>query len=37
MSAVERLIATARAELGYQEKATNEQLDDKLANPGKNN
>jgi hypothetical protein len=37
MSAVERLIATARAELGYLEKATNEQLDDKLANPGKNN
>lgn len=37
MSAVDRLIHTARAELGYLEKATNEQLDEKLANPGKNN
>lgn len=37
MSAVDRVIATAREELGYVEKATNEHLDEKLANPGKNN
>lgn len=37
LNAVERLIATARAEVGYLEKATNSQLDDKTANPGKNN
>lgn len=37
MGAVERLIATLRGEIGYLEKATNDQLDDKLANPGKNN
>ena len=37
MRAVDRIIAMARGELGYVEKATNERLDDKLANPGKNN
>lgn len=37
MSAVERLIATAKAEIGYLEKATNSQLDDKTANAGSNN
>lgn len=37
MTPVERLIATLRGEIGYIEKATNEQLDEKLANPGKNN
>lgn len=37
MSAVDKLIATARAEIGYLEKATNSRLDEKLANPGKNN
>lgn len=37
MSAVERLIATARAEVGYLEKATNSNLDDKTANAGNNN
>lgn len=37
MTAIERLIATARNEIGYIEKATNSQLDDKTANPGSNN
>lgn len=37
MTAVERVIATARAEIGYLEKATNSQLDDKTANAGYNN
>lgn len=37
MRAQERLIAAARAEIGYLEKAGNSQLDEKLANPGKNN
>lgn len=36
-AAVERLLNTARAEIGYIEKATNSQLDDKTANPGNNN
>lgn len=34
MAPVERLLATARAEIGYLEKATNAQLDDKTANAG---
>lgn len=37
MTAAERVIETARAEIGYLEKATNDHLDDKLANPGKSN
>lgn len=37
MTPVERLLATARAEIGYLEKATNAQLDDKTANAGSNN
>lgn len=37
MTAQERLVAVARAEIGYIEKATNDRLDEKLANPGKNN
>lgn len=37
MSAVERVIATARAEEGYLEKATNSNLDSKTANAGSNN
>ena len=37
MNAIERLIATAEAEIGYLEKATNSQLDDKTANAGSNN
>ena len=37
MIAVDRLLATARAEIGYLEKASNAQLDDKTANAGKNN
>ena len=37
MTAVEKLLATARAEIGYLEKATNAQLDDKTANAGYNN
>ena len=37
MTAVERLIKTAEAEIGYLEKASNAQLDDKTANAGKNN
>lgn len=36
-SAVDRLLATARAEIGYIEKETNAQLDDKTANAGDNN
>ncbi len=32
MSAVDRLLATAKAEVGYLEKATNSQLDSKTAN-----
>lgn len=35
--AVERLLAKARAEIGYLEKASNSQLDDKTANAGYNN
>lgn len=35
--AASRLIATARAEIGYLEKATNAELDDKTANAGSNN
>lgn len=34
MTPIERLIATATAEIGYLEKATNAQLDDKTANAG---
>ena len=37
MTAIERLIATAKAEEGYLEKATNNQLDSKTANAGRNN
>lgn len=37
MKAVERLLNTARKEIGYLEKATNSQLDDKTANAGNNN
>lgn len=37
MTAQERLLATAQAEIGYLEKATNAQLDDKTANAGTNN
>lgn len=37
MTPQERVIATAVAELGYIEKKTDEMLDNKLANPGKNN
>lgn len=37
MTAVDRLLATARAEIGYLEKATNAQLDDKTANAGDKN
>lgn len=37
MTPVERLLAVARAEIGYLEKATNVQLDDKTANAGSNN
>lgn len=36
MSAVERLLAAARAEIGYIEKESNSQLDDPLANAGDN-
>lgn len=36
MTAVERLLATARAELGYLEKKTNAYLDHKTANAGDN-
>ena len=34
---VEKVISIAKAEIGYQEKAGNSQLDDKSANVGKNN
>lgn len=37
LTAIERLIATAKAEEGYLEKATNDQLDSKTANAGSNN
>lgn len=37
MTPVERLIATARAEVGYLEKASNSQLDSKTGNAGYNN
>lgn len=37
MTAVERLLQTARNEIGYLEKATNSNLDDKTANAGSNN
>lgn len=37
LSAIERLIATAKAEEGYLEKASNSQLDSKTANAGSNN
>lgn len=37
MTAVERLLATARAEIGYLEKASNAQLDSKTANAGRAN
>lgn len=37
MTAIERVIATARAEIGYIEKATNSQLEDKTANAGSGN
>lgn len=37
MSAVDRMLATARGEIGYIEKATNAQLDDKTANAGSGN
>lgn len=37
MTPVERVIAAARAEIGYLEKATNSQLEDKTANAGSNN
>lgn len=37
MTAIDRVLATARSEIGYIEKATNSQLEDKTANPGSNN
>ncbi len=37
MRSVDRMLATARSEIGYVEKATNSQLNDKTANPGSNN
>lgn len=37
LTAIERLIATAKAEEGYLEKETNAQLDSKTANAGSNN
>lgn len=37
MTAVEMLLKTARAEIGYLEKNSNSQLDDKTANAGYNN
>ena len=37
LPAVERVLATARAEIGYIEKETNAQLDDKTANAGDGN
>ena len=37
MTPVEKLINTAKAEVGYLEKKTNSQLDSKTANAGENN
>lgn len=37
MTPQERLLANARAEIGYCEKSTNAQLEDKTANAGRNN
>ncbi|MGX8707060.1 MAG: CHAP domain-containing protein, partial [bacterium] len=37
MKAIDKLIATAEAELGYLEKKSNSGLDDKTANAGSNN
>lgn len=37
MAAIDKLIATATAEIGYLEKASNSLLDDKTANAGSNN
>ena len=37
LSAIERVIATARAEVGYLEKASNSNLDSKTGNAGSNN
>jgi len=37
MADIEKVIATAQAEVGYLEKASNSQLDDKTANAGNNN
>lgn len=37
MTGVDRLLQTARNEIGYLEKASNSQLDSKTANAGKNN
>jgi len=37
MKAIERLLNTARKEIGYLEKASNSQLDDKTANAGNRN
>ncbi len=37
MTAIEKLIATAQAEIGYLEKTTNHQLDDPTANAGSGN
>lgn len=37
MNAVDRLLATARAEIGYLEKRSNSQLNDKTSNAGYNN
>lgn len=37
MTAIERLLTTARAEIGYAEKETNSQLDHPTANAGDNN
>ena len=37
MSAVEKLLSVAAAEIGYLEKQSNSQLDDKTANAGYNN
>ena len=37
MTPVQRVLATARSENGYLEKATNAQLEDKTANAGYNN
>ena len=37
MTAIDRVIATARAEIGYIEKESNSQLDNPTANPGDNN